>query len=48
MKALHNALYVKSFDDFLENTKPQNIKKTVFYGYSLALSRPMLTEIAAL
>lgn len=31
MKALHNALYVKSFDDFLENTKPQNIKKSVLW-----------------
>lgn len=43
MKALLNALYIKSFDHFLKNTKPQNIKKPAFYGYYLALSGLVLT-----
>lgn len=37
-----NALYVKSLDYFLKNTKPQNIKTPMLYGHSQALSRPML------
>ena len=34
IKALLNALYVKSFDHFCNNTNPENINKAVFNGYS--------------